>query len=52
LRVEVVVGAESAGVTEMVVVVVDVVGEEITTPFEGRETTPNDEVRVGPFGWL
>jgi hypothetical protein len=48
----VVVGAEIAGVTLIVVVVVDVVGEGITTPEGGKETTPNDEVSVGPFGWL
>ena len=48
----VVVGADTAGVTSIVVVVVDVVGEGMTTPDEGKETTPNDEMRVGPLGWL
>jgi hypothetical protein len=42
-----VVGADIAGVTASVVVVV---GEGMTTPDEGRETTPIDDVRVGPFG--
>jgi hypothetical protein len=40
----VVVAAETAGVTSIVVVV----GEGMTTPDEGSETTPNEEVRVGP----
>lgn len=48
----VVVGPETAGVTLIVVEVVDVVGEGMTTPEEGNETPPNDEVRVGPLGWL
>jgi len=48
----VVVGADAAGVTSIEVVVVDVVGEGMTTPDEGKETTPNDEVRVGPLGGL
>jgi hypothetical protein len=52
LMVVVVVGADTAGVTGIVVVVVDVVGEGITTPDGGSETTPIDEVRVGPLGWL
>lgn len=46
----VVVGADAAGVTSIEVVVVDV-GEGMTTPDEGKETTPKDEVRVGPLGW-
>jgi hypothetical protein len=41
----VVVAAETAGVTSIVVVVV---GEGMTTPDEGSETTPKEEVRVGP----
>jgi hypothetical protein len=45
----VVVGAEIAGVTGTVVVVV---GDAMTTPEGGKETTPIDEVRVGPLGWL
>jgi hypothetical protein len=45
----VVVGAETAGVTAIVVVVV---GDGMTTPDEGKETTPNDDVRVGPRGGL
>ena len=48
----VVVGADAAGVTSIEVDVVDVVGEGTTTPDDGKETTPNDEVRVGPLGWL
>jgi hypothetical protein len=48
----VVVGADTAGVTSIVVVVVAVVGEGMTTPDEGKETTPNDEMRVGPLGRL
>lgn len=50
----VVVGADIAGVTAIVVVVVvvDDVGEGTTTPDGGSETTPNDDVRVGPSGWL
>ena len=51
LTVVVVVGAEIAGVTGVVVVVVDVVGEGTTIPEGGNETTPNDEVSVGPLGW-
>ena len=43
----VVVGADTAGVTSMVVVVV---GDGMTIPDEGNETTPNDEVSVGPLG--
>ena len=42
----VVVAAETAGVTSIVVVV----GDGMTTPEEGSETTPNEEVRVGPWG--
>jgi hypothetical protein len=42
----VVVAAETAGVTSIVVVV----GEGMTTPEEGSETTPKEEVRVGPWG--
>jgi hypothetical protein len=42
----VVVAADTAGVTSIVVVV----GEGMTTPEEGSETTPNEEVRVGPWG--
>jgi hypothetical protein len=30
--------------------VVVVVGDGMTIPDEGRETTPNDEVSVGPLG--
>jgi hypothetical protein len=54
LIVVVVVGADTAGVTSRVVmvVVVDVVGDGITTPEGGSETTPSDKVRVGPLGWL
>jgi hypothetical protein len=48
----VVVIADTAGVTSIVEVVVDVVGEGMTTPDGGKETTPNDELRVGPLGWL
>lgn len=51
LTVVVVVGADTAGVTAsvvVVVVVVDVVGEGMTTPEGGSETTPSDEVSVGP----
>jgi len=48
----VVVGAEIAGVTGMVVVVVEFVGDGTTTPDGGKETTPIDEVRVGPLGGL
>jgi hypothetical protein len=44
-----VVGAEIAGVTASVVVVV---GDGMTTPEGGRDTTPIDDVSVGPFGWL
>jgi len=47
-----VVGADTAGVTGIVVVVVDDVGEGMTTPDGGRETTPIDDVSVGPLGWL
>jgi hypothetical protein len=43
----VVVGADTAGVTSMVVVVV---GDGMTMPDGGSDTTPNDEVRVGPLG--
>ena|ERR1039458_2049841 len=52
LVVVVVVCADIAGDTGIVVVVVDVVGEGMTTPDGGKETTPNDEVSVGPLGWL
>lgn len=48
----VVVGADIAGVTASVVVLLDVVGDGMTTPDRGRETTPIDDVSVGPFGWL
>ena len=50
--VDVDVGVDAAGVTSIVVVVVDFVGEGMTIPEEGNETTPNEEVRVGPWGWL
>jgi hypothetical protein len=43
----VVVGADTAGVTSTVVVVV---GDGMTTPDGGREMTPSDDVRVGPLG--
>jgi hypothetical protein len=43
----VVVGADTAGVTSRVVVVV---GDGMTIPDEGSDTTPNDEVSVGPLG--
>jgi hypothetical protein len=43
----VVVGAETAGVTGIVEVVV---GDGITTPDEGSDTTPKEELRVGPLG--
>jgi hypothetical protein len=43
----VVVATDAAGVTSIVVVVV---GDGMTTPEEGSETTPNEEVRVGPWG--
>jgi hypothetical protein len=46
VAVVVVVAAETAGVTSIVVVV----GEGMTTPEEGSETTPKEEVRVGPWG--
>jgi hypothetical protein len=52
LMVVVVVGADTAGVTPNVVTVDDVVGDGMTTPDCGNETTPNDEVRVGPSGSL
>lgn len=52
LIVVVVVGAEIAGVTPIVVEVVEVVGEGMTTPDGGKETTPIDDVSVGPLGWL
>jgi hypothetical protein len=52
LVVVVVVCADIAGDTGIVVVVVDVVGEGMTTPDGGKETTPNDDVSVGPLGWL
>lgn len=52
LTVVVVVGADTAGVTPKVVVVDDVVGDGMTTPEGGNDTTPNDEVKVGPLGWL
>jgi hypothetical protein len=52
LTVVVVVGADTAGVTGVVVVVVEVVGEGMTTPDGGSETTPIEEVRVGPLGGL
>lgn len=51
LVVVVVVGADTAGVTSIVVVDVDVVGEGTTTPDGGKETTPKEELRVGPLGW-
>jgi hypothetical protein len=47
-----VVGVDSAGVTAIVVVVVDVVGDGTTMPDGGNDTTPIDEVRVGPLAWL
>jgi hypothetical protein len=43
----VVVGADTAGVTARVVVVV---GDGMTTPDGGSETTPSEEVSVGPLG--
>lgn len=52
LTVVVVEGDEIAGVTAIVDVVVDDVGEGITTPFGGSDTTPRDDVSVGPCGWL
>lgn len=52
VRATVVVGADTAGVTGVVVVVVVTVGEGITTPDDGNETTPIDRLRVGPLGWL
>jgi hypothetical protein len=45
----VVVGVDAAGGTSNVVLVV---GDGMTTPDEGSETTPMEEVRVGPWGWL
>ena len=36
----------------IVVVVVVVVGDGMTMPDDGSETTPMEEVRVGPWGWL
>jgi hypothetical protein len=47
-------GVDTAGVSSIVVVVVVdvVVGEGMTTPFGGNETTPIDELRVGPSGLL
>jgi hypothetical protein len=45
----VVVGVEPAGVTSIDVVVV---GEGMTMPEGGSDTTPMDEVSVGPLGWL
>lgn len=50
--VEVVVASDTGGVTLIVVVVVGTVFDGMTTPEEGRETTPNDVARVGPLGWL
>jgi hypothetical protein len=47
----VVVGAETAGVTSTVVVVLEV-GEGMTILDGGKETTPIDEESVGPLGWL
>jgi hypothetical protein len=29
-----------------------VVGDGMTMPDDGSETTPMEEVRVGPWGWL
>jgi hypothetical protein len=53
LTVVVVVAADTAGVTSIVVVVVvDEFGEGMTIPDEGKETTPKEVERVGPFGWL
>ena len=49
VAVVVVVGVEAAGGTSKVVVVV---GDGITMPDDGSETTPIEEVRVGPWGWL
>jgi len=43
----VVVGADTAGVTSTVVVVV---GDGMTIPEGGSDTTPKDEVSVGPLG--
>jgi hypothetical protein len=43
----VVVGVDAAGGTSKVVVVV---GDGMTMPDGGSETTPKDEVRVGPWG--
>jgi hypothetical protein len=42
-------GVDAAGVTSTVVVVV---GDGMTMPDGGSDTTPTDEVRVGPLGWL
>lgn len=50
LTVVVVVGAVAAGGTPRVVDVV--VGDGMTTPDGGNETTPKEEVSVGPCGWL
>jgi hypothetical protein len=44
-----VVGADTAGVTSIVDVVV---GDGTTIPDEGSETTPKEEVSVGPWGWV
>lgn len=49
VAVVVVVGVEAAGGTSKVVVVV---GDGMTMPDDGSETTPIEEVRVGPWGWL
>jgi hypothetical protein len=40
-------GVDTAGVTSTVVVVV---GDGMTIPEEGNDTTPKDEVSVGPLG--
>jgi hypothetical protein len=48
----VVVGADTAGVTGIVVVVVEVVGDGMTTPDGGKETTPMEDMSVGPLGSL
>jgi hypothetical protein len=51
LTVVVVTGAEVTVVT-LVVVVVALVGELMTTPVAGNATTPIEDFRVGPLGLL
>jgi hypothetical protein len=50
LTVVVVAGASTVGVTSSVLVVVVVFGDGTTTPDEGKETTPIEDVSVGPCG--